>query len=570
MGTYVIRESANELETILADMEADRGIFANAEDRETKGKITAARFAAKFKNPQVVYAYVLGKTNDAEALAVIHGDDSPLLDMDYAYSAKYGIDNLVKRMLTAYLVSGRERGRYGIFSRLNYEVGKNEAQTIQFMLESGASPALAAWGISMWIDENYNQKASIERSAKAVAEYVEELKKVDYKKLNVTGKAVYAKIFAECGDACKDELLWFAGESGKLLQAIVEDTLVAHTDWKEDVCKLLAEKKAAKRELAVKVIERQGMEGYEEALQEAWQNEKVYKLKEKMGALLNPDQEEGAGAAGGLASAESLVERLTKGSTKKVDWLFANPFLPVRLCGQGQEKSSDEGTILGIVDKAGTIRSTSQKYITALFMAYAIMDVPGINKAAQTLAAGLEQADLEALCAEVFRRWLADGAAAKQKWVLYFNAIHGNNAVMTGDYMRYIKEWAEGGRGAIAAEAVKAMVLSGTSRALMHVETMSRKFKNKQVRNTAKEAMTNAANALGITTEELSDKIVPDFGFDEKFCRTFDYGTRQFQVFIKPSLELEIHNGEKKIKDILTTRRKRRRHTVSTSSSKRI
>ncbi|MDE6086779.1 MAG: DUF4132 domain-containing protein [Oscillospiraceae bacterium] len=79
---------------------------------------------------------------------------------------------------------------------------------------------------------------------------------------------------------------------------------------------------------------------------------------------------------------------------------------------------------------------------------------------------------------------------------------------------------------------------------------MARKFKNKQVRSAANAALQQAANVLGITREELADKIIPDLGFDENLCRVFDYGTRQFQVYLTPSLELEIYEGEKKFKNL--------------------
>ena len=72
-----------------------------------------------------------------------------------------------------------------------------------------------------------------------------------------------------------------------------------------------------------------------------------------------------------------------------------------------------------------------------------------------------------------------------------------------------------------------------------------RKFKNKRVRAAALEAMAAAADTLGITSEEVADRIVPDLGFDRNLCRVFDYGKRQFNVYLKPSLEMEVFSGDK-------------------------
>ena len=99
-------------------------------------------------------------------------------------------------------------------------------------------------------------------------------------------------------------------------------------------------------------------------------------------------------------------------------------------------------------------------------------------------------------------------------------------------------------RTSIAGDAVRALAMSGNDEALVIVDNISRKFKGKSVRNSAINAMASAADGLGITAEELADRIVPDLGFDENLCRVFDYGKRQFNVYIRPSLELEIYQGD--------------------------
>ena len=56
------------------------------------------------------------------------------------------------------------------------------------------------------------------------------------------------------------------------------------------------------------------------------------------------------------------------------------------------------------------------------------------------------------------------------------------------------------------------------------VDAISRKFKFRQVKAAAGQALENAAKELGITTEELADRIVPDLGFSADGKRVFDYG----------------------------------------------
>ena len=94
---------------------------------------------------------------------------------------------------------------------------------------------------------------------------------------------------------------------------------------------------------------------------------------------------------------------------------------------------------------------------------------------------------------------------------------------------------------------MKALALNPSPRALLLVDSIARKFKFKQVKAAAGEALEFAAKELDITREELSDRIVPDLGFDGQMERTFDYGGRVFRVRLTTALEIEVfdENGKK-------------------------
>lgn len=85
----------------------------------------------------------------------------------------------------------------------------------------------------------------------------------------------------------------------------------------------------------------------------------------------------------------------------------------------------------------------------------------------------------------------------------------------------------------------------------MTVDSIARKFKFRQIKTAAGEALEFAASQLGLTREELEDKIVPDLGFDETMARIFDYGERKFKVYLTPALEIEVYDdNEKKLKNL--------------------
>lgn len=163
----------------------------------------------------------------------------------------------------------------------------------------------------------------------------------------------------------------------------------------------------------------------------------------------------------------------------------------------------------------------------------------GRSDTAAAIAADLNEKDLEALACEVWELWVKDGAQSKTKWVLSFTAVFGG-AAMTPKLVHAINDWPQNARGAIACDAVAALTVSPDPAALVAVDGIARKFKFRQVKAAAAAALERAAQELGITAEELADRIVPTLGFAANGTRVFDYGPRKFTVRLTPSLELMV------------------------------
>ena len=177
----------------------------------------------------------------------------------------------------------------------------------------------------------------------------------------------------------------------------------------------------------------------------------------------------------------------------------------------------------------------------ALLAAYCDLGRIGRSDTAAAIAQGLDGNDLAALAAEVWERWMAAGAPNKNKWVLAFSAAFGGTA-MTQRLQKAIRDWPQQARGAIACDAVAALALSPDPAALPAVDAIARKFKFRQVKAAAARALESAARELGITADELADRIVPDLGFAADGSRVFDYGPRRFTVRLTPALELAVTN----------------------------
>lgn len=333
----------------------------------------------------------------------------------------------------------------------------------------------------------------------------------------------------DCAQAAKAGILACAGDSSKQIRELLLTILPPHRDWASDYAALLRHGKAAERLMAAEVSAKLGDE-LRPALEEALAAEKSTKVVSAIRAALGQ-----VGAAPGTPSPvnpEELTAQVLKGGKKRrVQWLLDAPLPTLHL-------------------RDHTHAQVSEDRRAALLTAYCELGRIGRSETAASLAEGIEEGDLTVLAHEVYEKWLAEGAPSKTKWVLAFAAVFGGPA-MTPKLVRAISEWPQHARGAIACDAVTALALSPDPAALLAVDAISRKFKFRQVKAAAGAALEHAAQKLGITLEELADRIVPDLGFSADGKRTFDYGSRSFTVHLTPTMELEITNDAgKRVKDL--------------------
>lgn len=314
----------------------------------------------------------------------------------------------------------------------------------------------------------------------------------------------------------KAGVLAAAGDSSKQIKEALVTLYAGRPEWVEDYRKLLTAKKAAERLLAVEVLARLNEREALEAALAAEKNAKVADaIREKLGAE----------APAAVGTAADIAANIVKGNKiKKLGWLLNEQLHAVR---NADGTEADE-----------TIRN-------AILLSYCELGRIGRSETAAELSAGLDRQDMEKLALQVFDIWFAAGAQAKNKWVMPFAAVYGGST-MTERLRKCIHDWPEHQRGAIACDAVMALALSEDPAAIVIVDAISRKFKFRQVKQAAALALENAAQELGITAEELADRIVPDLGFGKDGTRVFDYGKRSFTVRLTPTLELQITNDQGK------------------------
>ena len=322
----------------------------------------------------------------------------------------------------------------------------------------------------------------------------------------------------DCAGEARRALLACAGDTSKQVQEILVQCYVRHPEWEKDYLAMLGSRKAAQRSLTVRVLAGIDAQKYRPVLENALAVEKNGKLLDQIAALLGAPA--GTVGAGGQTAGDLAAQVLKGGKKRKVQWLLSQPLPVVRRIGENAAPAEED-------------------QIAALFVAYADLGRMGRSDTAAAIAGDLEPRDLETLACEVWALWMKEGAQSKTKWVLPFTAVFGG-AAMTSRLIRAINDWPQNARGAIACDAVAALAISPDPAALVAVDSISRKFKFRQVKAAAAAALENAARELGITAEELADRIVPTLDFAADGTRIFDYGTRRFVVRLTPTLELTV------------------------------
>ncbi len=180
---------------------------------------------------------------------------------------------------------------------------------------------------------------------------------------------------------------------------------------------------------------------------------------------------------------------------------------------------------------------------------YMLIKEVKLLEACEAVKRFIDKKQLRLFINELYEKWLQEGAEVKKKNVVLLYVLNASNTELIA-LKKQIDEWVENSRGALAAFAVSTMVLNDSSMALVMIDSMATKYKNKQVKGAAIEAMDYVAKIWGLSKEVLADKIIPTLGFDEKREIRLSYGTRCFKAKLTPKMEIILldEEGQKVIK----------------------
>ena len=130
---------------------------------------------------------------------------------------------------------------------------------------------------------------------------------------------------------------------------------------------------------------------------------------------------------------------------------------------------------------------------------------------------------------EIFEAWLAAGADPKASWCMQAVGFLGDD-----DGARKLaalaKLWPGQGFGARAQAALDALLNIGTDTALVNINILAEKSRFPAFKQAAGERILAIADARGLTSDELADRLVPTLGLDEEEGGALDFGARKFTV----------------------------------------
>ncbi|MEJ3652151.1 DUF4132 domain-containing protein [Actinomycetes bacterium KLBMP 9759] len=184
--------------------------------------------------------------------------------------------------------------------------------------------------------------------------------------------------------------------------------------------------------------------------------------------------------------------------------------------------------------------------ITAL----ALCQVGAPYAGAEQLREACDPASFAEVGRTLFELWWNAGMPAKDGWALASLGVSGDDATARM-LAPLISAWPGEGGHARAVTGVDVLAGIGTEIALMQLDRIARKAKFAGLKKRAQAKIAEVADALGLSAEQLADRLVPDFGLDAAGTMTLDYGPRSFTVGFDEQLRPFVTDGSgKRLKNL--------------------
>ncbi|WP_067457332.1 DUF4132 domain-containing protein [Actinomadura macra] len=168
---------------------------------------------------------------------------------------------------------------------------------------------------------------------------------------------------------------------------------------------------------------------------------------------------------------------------------------------------------------------TAAHLVTMLALSTPDRPFPGLAE----VRAACEPGSLAAFAWALFERWEAAGAPPDGVWALTGLGVLGDDTTVRR-LTPIIRAWPGQTLHHRAVRGLDVLAAIGTDTALAHLDGIARKVKFKALQAEAGSKIRQVAARLGLTDEQLADRLVPRFGLDGAGTLILDYGPRRFTV----------------------------------------
>ncbi|MFI0445706.1 DUF4132 domain-containing protein [Actinomadura sp. 6N118] len=199
----------------------------------------------------------------------------------------------------------------------------------------------------------------------------------------------------------------------------------------------------------------------------------------------------------------------------------------------------------------GPGRALPAQSTSHLLRALALSEPGGEVEAAIEMVRELcDPASLAEFAWAVFELWREHGEPVSDAWALMALGFLGDDEVAR-KLTPTIREWPGLGGHHKAVKGLDVLALIGTEVALTQLHGIAQRVKFKALKERAGEKIEQVAEGLGLTGDQLGDRLVPGFGLDADGGMVLDYGPRRFVVGFDEQLKPFVKDEDGKLRKAL-------------------
>ncbi|MFI2426365.1 DUF4132 domain-containing protein [Streptomyces sp. NPDC018955] len=150
----------------------------------------------------------------------------------------------------------------------------------------------------------------------------------------------------------------------------------------------------------------------------------------------------------------------------------------------------------------------------------------------------------------LFTAWRFHGMPAKDSWALHALGLLGDDETVRR-LTPLVRAWPGENAHHRAVEGLTVLAAIGTDTALRHLHGISQRVPFKALKKRAREKIDEVAEGLGLTTDQLADRLVPDLGLADDGSTVIDYGPRRFTVTFDEQLRPCVRDETGKLRKAL-------------------